>query len=89
MVLDAQTLGNQIMQNAVTVAQKVSEQSAETANMVGKQAVRHGDLAIDRQWNVDEQGYTAEEILGNQTFKEGIRAVVVAAIAEALAGKKV
>jgi ribosome maturation protein Sdo1 len=22
--------------------------------MVGKQAVRHGDIAIDRQWNLDE-----------------------------------
>lgn len=26
----------------------------ETANMISKQAVRHGDLAIDRQWNVNE-----------------------------------
>lgn len=25
-----------------------------TADMVSKQAVRHSDLAIDRQWNVDE-----------------------------------
>jgi hypothetical protein len=89
MVLDAQTLGNQIMQNAIAVAQKVSEQSAETANLAGKQAVRHADIAIDRQWNVDEQGYTAEEILGNQTFKEGIRAIVVAAVTEALNSRKV
>jgi enoyl-CoA hydratase/carnithine racemase len=69
-----QNIANQALQNAV-----------ETANMVAKQAVRHSDIAIDRQWNVDEQGYTAEEILGNQTFKEGIRATVVAAVAEALA----
>ncbi len=89
MVLDAQTLGNQIMQNAIAVAQKVGEQSAETANLAGKQAVRHADIAIDRQWNVDEQGYTAEEILGNQTFKEGIRAIVVAAVTEALNNRKV
>lgn len=26
----------------------------ETQNMVSKQAVRHSDLAIDRQWNVNE-----------------------------------
>ncbi len=71
-----QNIANQALQNAV-----------ETANMVGKQAVRHSDVAIDRQWNVDEQGYTAEEILGNQTFKEGIRATVVAAVAEALANQ--
>lgn len=37
------TIANQALQNAV-----------ETANMVGKQAVRHGDIAIDRQWNVNE-----------------------------------
>ena len=33
----------QLMQNAI-----------ETANMISKQAVRHSDLAIDRQWNVNE-----------------------------------
>ena len=38
-----QGIANQALQNAV-----------ETANMIGKQAVRHSDLAIDRQWNVDE-----------------------------------
>jgi len=38
-----QVIANQSLQNAV-----------ETANMVGKQAVRHGDIAIDRQWNVNE-----------------------------------
>ncbi len=38
-----QEIANQALQNAV-----------ETANMVGKQAVRHGDLSIDRQWNIDE-----------------------------------
>lgn len=30
------------------------QNSVETANMVAKQAVRHSDMAIDRQWNVDE-----------------------------------
>jgi hypothetical protein len=40
-----QGIANQALQNAV-----------ETANMVGKQAVRHGDLSIDQQWNkeIDE-----------------------------------
>jgi hypothetical protein len=45
------TLNNlavQAMQNAIT-----------TADMVAKQAVRHSDIAIDRQWNVDEQGIAA------------------------------
>ena len=43
-----QTIANQALQNAV-----------ETANMTGKQAVRHSDIAIDRQWNLDEQGLIA------------------------------
>jgi hypothetical protein len=38
-----QNIANQALQNAV-----------ETTNMIGKQAVRHGDVAIDRQWNIDE-----------------------------------
>jgi len=37
-------LALQAMQNAI-----------ETANAVSKQAVRHADIAIDHQWNVDEQ----------------------------------
>ena len=73
---DAQVLTNQLMQNAI-----------ESANMVSKQAVRHGDVAIDHQWNVDEQGYQVEAILGNQTFKEGIRAAVVSAVNDALAAQ--
>jgi len=67
-----QNLANQALQNAI-----------ETANMVGKQAVRHGDLSIDRQWNVDEQGYTAAMIL-NSPFAEAIKAAVAAAVAETL-----
>lgn len=43
-----QVIANQALQNAV-----------ETANMVGKQTVRHADIAVDRQWNVDEQGLIA------------------------------
>ena len=38
-----QIIANQSLQNAV-----------ETANMISKQAVRHGDLSIDRIWNNDE-----------------------------------
>ena len=65
----ARNIANQALQNAV-----------ETANMVGKQAVRHGDISIDRQWNVDEQGYTAENILRDSTFKDAIAAAVSIAV---------
>jgi hypothetical protein len=70
----ARNIANQALQNAV-----------ETANMVGKQAVRHGDLSIDRQWNVDEQGYTAENILRDATFKDAIAAAVAVAVNDAVA----
>lgn len=67
-----QTIATQALQNAV-----------ETANMVSKQSVRHGDIAVDRQWNVDEQGYTVAEILRGNTFKEAIAAAVAQAIIDA------
>jgi hypothetical protein len=69
-------IANQALQNAV-----------ETANMVGKQAVRHGDLSIDRQWNVDEQGFTVAEILRDETFKDAIAAAVAIAVNEAQKSK--
>lgn len=57
----------QAMQNAV-----------ETANMVGKQAVRHSDLAIDRQWNIDE--------VSDLSAKSGVQAdTIVAAMISAVA----
>jgi hypothetical protein len=37
-------LSTQILQNAI-----------ESANLVSKQAIRHTDIAIDREWNIDEQ----------------------------------
>ena len=40
---DAQNISNQIFQNAV-----------ENANISAKQTIRHADIAIDRQWNLDE-----------------------------------
>jgi len=70
-----QVIANQSLQNAV-----------ETANMVSKQAVRHSDIAIDRQWNVDEQGYTVAQILG-QPYTDAIKAAVATAVAEALTKK--
>jgi len=61
---------DQVMQNAI-----------ETANLVSKQAVRHTDMAIDRQWNVDEQGYTAEKILAAMQDPSVISAMVDAVAA--------
>lgn len=71
-----QVMANQALQNAI-----------ETANMVGKQAVRHSDIAIDRQWNVDEQGYQVLKILG-QPAVDAINAALASAVADALKAKK-
>jgi hypothetical protein len=68
-----QVIANQSLQNAV-----------ETANMVGKQAVRHGDIAIDRQWNVDEANYTAASILDAMNAP-AVKQAMSAAIADILA----
>jgi len=71
--MSARNIATQALQNAV-----------ETANMVGKQAVRHSDIAIDREWNVDEANYTAAEILQSNTFKDAIAAAVSVAVNEAV-----
>lgn len=73
-----QVIANQALQNAV-----------ETANMVGKQAVRHGDIAIDRQWNLEvsqgaAEGVVMRGITIDDAALKGIGAAVAAAIAEAL-----
>jgi len=76
-----QVIANQALQNAV-----------ETANMVSKQAVRHGDIAIDGQWNPVQQGagdtLTARAVSIDDVSLKAIGAVVAAAVADALAGKK-
>jgi len=48
-IKDVDSLSLQAMQNAI-----------ETANMVSKQAVRHGDIAIDHQWNKEVAEGAAE-----------------------------
>ena len=67
---ERQNIANQSLQNAV-----------ETANMVSKQAVRHSDLAIDRQWNVDE---VAELVAKTPVFLDAISAAVAKAVSETL-----
>ena len=66
-----QAIANQALQNAV-----------ETANMVSKQTVRHADLAVDRQWNIDEQGYTAQTILNDAVFQDAVASAVAKVVAD-------
>ena len=62
------------------------QNAVETANMISKQAVRHCDLAIDRQWNIDEQAAFAAKII-NSIQDPAMAAAMAAAIAEAMLKK--
>ena len=73
-----QVIANQSLQNAV-----------ETANMVSKQAVRHSDIAIDRQWNLEpSQGAAEAVVLRSVTIDDvslkAIGGIVAAAVAGAV-----
>lgn len=52
------------------------QNAVESANMLSKQAVAHRDIAIDREWNVDE--------VSTLTAKSGLQADLAAAIATAV-----
>jgi hypothetical protein len=85
--LSVQT-GDQNQRNTLNnLATQALQNAIETANMVSKQAVRHSDIAIDRQWNVNETDYAAAEILRSNTFKEAIAGAVAAAVAAAVQPK--
>lgn len=38
------------------IASQALQNAVETANLVSEQAVRHGDIAIDGEWNPVQQG---------------------------------
>lgn len=71
--IEKRNIANQSLQNAV-----------ETANMISKQAVRHSDLAIDRQWNVDE---VAHLVAKTAVSLDAIAAAIAARVVEAMAEK--
>lgn len=70
-----------------SLAEQAIQNAIETANMVSKQAVRHADIAIDRQWNTDEQGYQVAAILRSDVFKDAISGAVAAAVAATVNAK--
>lgn len=68
----------QLMQNAI-----------ETANMSGKQALRHAEIAIDHQWNLEpSQGASEATVLRSVTIDDAslkaIGGMVAAAMADAV-----
>jgi len=72
---------SQVEYDAVrNVSLQALQNAVETANMIGKQAVAHRDLAIDREWNVDE--------VSTLTAKSGVQAdAFVVALADAIANR--
>lgn len=69
------------------IADQALQNAVETANMVSKQAVRHADLSIDRQWNVDEQAGFVAKIL-NSIQDPATSAAMAVAIADAMLKNK-
>ena len=80
------------LQHARTVQQLTAQalqNAIETANMVSKQAVRHSDLAIDRQWNLEvSEGAAQAVVMRSVTLDDAalksIGASLAAAVADAL-----
>lgn len=70
------------------IALQALQNATETANLVGKQAVRHSDIAIDQEWNPVQQGaadtLTARAVSIDDASLKAIGAVVAAAVANAL-----
>jgi hypothetical protein len=71
-----------------SVALQALQNAVETANMVSKQAVRHGDIAIDNQWNPVTEGagntLTARAVSIDDASLKAIGAAIAAALAQAL-----
>ena len=54
-----------------------------------QRTVRHGDVAADRMWNVDEVAFAVKEILTeDQPFKDALSTSVIQAIAEVAKASK-
>jgi hypothetical protein len=74
-----------------TLAEQAQQNALETGNMVGKQTLRHSDVAIDNQWNPVQQGsgdvLTARAVSIDDASLKAIGAMVAAAVAEAVTKK--
>lgn len=84
-------LAMQSIQNAVNLQNRVNTLSVDHDSRVRafqegevSRTVRHSDLAIDRQWNIDE---VAALIAKNPIFQDAIAGTVAAAVAAAMKTK--
>jgi len=74
-VTDAQQNDNARQQ----IANLALSNAVDTANLVNKQAVAHRDIAIDREWNLDEVSTVASR---SGVFSDAIAAAVAKAVQE-------
>lgn len=79
--------------NVNNVALQALQNAVETANMIGKQAVAHRDIAINAEWNLEpSEGAAQDAVLSNATAQNSIEAIVTAVVAQVLSqmeqGKK-
>lgn len=76
--------GNVHRTRVQTLAETALANAVFNSDSLAKQHLAHRDIATDRQWNVDEQGYQVNEILRSETFKDAIAGAVAVAVATAL-----
>ena len=78
----------QCLQNAVENANFKAKNILDTANLINKQAAAHRDIAIDREWNIDEVAGLSSTLIrdlsGTNVMKEAVEAAVAAALAKAV-----
>lgn len=83
-------MAGNVMSNLTSTISSINSAMANTVNSVSKycdlamkQCIEHEKLGTDRQWNVDEQGYTVEKILRAPFWQDLAQAIAVA-VASAL-----
>jgi hypothetical protein len=70
------------------IADQALQNAVETANMVAKQVVRHGDFAVNKQWNINETDFIASNALRNAVPQDAISAAIAKAVQDALSASK-
>lgn len=81
---DIHGLTMQVMQNGITAGNLANNNALGSADLIMKQAIAHRDIAIDRQWNVDE---VAQLVAKTAVSLDAIAAAVAAKVTDALKEK--
>jgi hypothetical protein len=63
------------------IANQALQHAVENANFAAKKLLEHGEIAVDRQWNVDE---VAQLVAKTPVFLDAIAAMVAKAVADAV-----